>query len=240
MQQFLQDVSCFLHETTNILSLTTDKNVFQVSCRFNVAQFEPALLLRLPFSVQLMVNKAVMKRQAEFIAGRYCVMRALTMLTGSKDCWVINRKDHSPIWPKGIVGSISHSKTIATAIVASQHHIRSAGIDIESLISDQQARHIASEILAGDTIQTCDYSFSQFITLLFSAKETLFKALYPILGKMMSFSDAFCTRLDPQQNICRLALQNRSDCFGLEQSEFDIAFAFSNNSVMTRLLIPAV
>lgn len=240
MQQFLQDVSCFLHETANLLSLATDNNVIQISCQFNVEQFDPTLLLRLPPSLQLMINKAVKKRQAEFIAGRYCVARALTMLTGSKDCWVINRKDRSPIWPKGVVGSISHSKTVATAIVARQHHICSAGIDIESLIPDQQAKHIASEILAGDTVQTCDYSFSQVITLLFSAKETLFKALYPILGKMMSFSDAFCTRLDPQHNICRLALRNRSDGFGLEQSEFDIGYAFDDNSVMTRLLIPAV
>ncbi len=240
MQQFLHDASCFLHETANILPLLVEDNIIQISCEFDITHFNSLLLVNLPTALQMMINNAAKKRQAEFIAGRYCVVRALMTLTNLDNYWVSNRSDRSPLWPEGIVGSISHSKTIATAIVARQSYARSVGVDIEAIIPDQQARQLASIILAGSTLTTNEYSFSQFVTLIFSAKETLFKAIYPLLGKMMDFDDVICTLVDSQRCICRLILQKGRYYSDIKQREFDIAYAFNETSVMTRLLIPTM
>src|SRR4051812_2128234 len=61
------------------------------------------------FSEELeVVSRAVAKRKREFALGRMCAHRALSAL-GVPACGLPMAADRSPVWPSGIVGSITHS-----------------------------------------------------------------------------------------------------------------------------------
>lgn len=102
--------------------------------------------------------------------------------------------DRAPCWPTGTVGSITHSHSWAAAIVASSQHFLSLGLDAETMLSDSRATKLAQKIL---TLPERDRFRSELaqqpgelITLAFSVKESLFKALYPLTKKRFYFEDA--------------------------------------------------
>ena len=63
------------------------------------------------------VKKAVEKRRREFSAGRTCARQALREL-GCADAPIVHNQNGAPLWPPGIVGSITHSNTYAAAVAA--------------------------------------------------------------------------------------------------------------------------
>lgn len=155
------------------------------------------------------VPKGVAKRKAEFFAGRFCAYQAIQQLTGQGQV-PSPAADRSPQWPAGLVGSISHSHNRAAAVVAKQQHWQSLGLDIERHIAPERADHLAAEILTPQELaqyhlQTAPQRALQ-LSLSFSLKESLFKALYPLTQRRFYFQDAEClyqTHTQPMQ-ICLL------------------------------------
>ena len=133
------------------------------------------------------------KRQAEFLAGRLCARAALHRLDGL-DCIPAIGEDRAPVWPTHISGSITHSTGHAAAIVGHKAQWRGLGMDLENLLSLERAERLAGEILTVDELQrmgTVDREqIALLVTLTFSVKESLFKALYPIVGKRFYFEHA--------------------------------------------------
>ena len=72
------------------------------------------------------------RRLSEYLAGRYCAIKALTAIDQSNSLTATNqlliRNDHSPQWPRGRVGSISHSHNRAIAIAAQSTDFIGLGI----------------------------------------------------------------------------------------------------------------
>lgn len=133
------------------------------------------------------------KRQAEFLAGRLCARAALQQLEGL-DCIPAIGEDRAPVWPGHISGSITHSTGHAAAIVGHKSQWRGLGMDLENLLSLERAERLAGEILTPDELQRMAAGpreqIAQWVTLTFSAKESLFKALYPIVQKRFYFEHA--------------------------------------------------
>ena len=75
------------------------------------------------------IQNACPQRQKEFRAGRTCARQLLGNL-GQANTPVVMSSDHSPVWPVGIVGSISHVDTLCSVAVAHRANIRSLGIDM--------------------------------------------------------------------------------------------------------------
>ncbi|PXG03701.1 4'-phosphopantetheinyl transferase, partial [Brucella abortus] len=116
--------------------------------------------------------------------------------------------DHAPIWPPGMVGSISHSKGCAIAVAARQSRYLGLGIDIERLQTESSARKIAPQILGESELRQLPEAGRAFlVSLAFSAKESLFKALYPAVQQFQSFhAAAFSFDGDRQQACLELAV----------------------------------
>jgi 4'-phosphopantetheinyl transferase EntD len=90
------------------------------------------------------------------------------------------------LWPDGYVGSLSHKGTVVLGALASKSIFRALGVDIELIDCSQLGsieRTVAWEGLPPGT----DPSRGVLLTL--SAKEAVFKAQYPLTGKLLSFSD---------------------------------------------------
>jgi enterobactin synthetase component D len=191
----------------------------QIACEAQAAQPSPHRLSQrvcyrsldytdaafaLPLSAELRsrlpqaLRRATQKRQREFLAGRWCAKQALQCL-GAGSTHVVMAEDRAPIWPDGVVGSITHTGDFAAAAVAWAADIAALGIDSEQIIDPAAARDIADICMVDEaTLFKAAHgrSFCEFCTLVFSAKESVFKCLYPLTRKFLEFSDVRITSID--------------------------------------------
>lgn len=162
--------------------------------RLVCASFDPACLAAEDFQrCAIEPVRGVAKRQGEYLAGRLCAREALRQLCGQ--ALVPGRDEEGvPIWPAGVVGSITHGAGRAAAMVASRRDWRGLGLDLEKQLSAERAAKLAGEILTPTELQRAEgldpLAFARLVTLTFSLKESLFKALYPLVLKRFYFHDA--------------------------------------------------
>lgn len=161
-----------------------------VSCAFDPANlraddFQHAAIEQTPA-----VQRSVAKRQAEYLAGRVCARAALQKLDGRRYVPATG-DDRAPVWPADIAGSITHGKGWAAAVVARKADCLGLGLDQESLLDDERAGRLVKEILTEPELQRLDPArLGLTVTLTFSLKESLFKALYPLVHKRFYFEHA--------------------------------------------------
>jgi enterobactin synthetase component D len=170
----------------------------------------PEMRSRLPQALR----HATYKRQREFFAGRWCAEQALLCL-GAGSTHVGMAEDRAPIWPDGVVGSITHTGGFAAAAVAWAADIAGLGIDSERIIDPATARDIA-DICMVDEAALFEVphgrSFCEFCTFVFSAKEAVFKCLFPLVRKFLEFSDVRITSFDWNREY--FAWTTVSECVG--------------------------
>lgn len=132
------------------------------------------------------LRAAVPKRQSEYLAGRLCAAHALRA-AGLPE--TVGQKGRAPVWPAGCVGSISHSDARVVAVVSRTS--AGLGVDVEQHMTPAQAADIRALILtdAEAALRPAAMAFEPFLTLVFSAKESLYKALSAHLPQMPDFLD---------------------------------------------------
>lgn len=140
-------------------------------------------------------NVSSARRIESFTLGRLAAHRALNLLepdrSGDFDQFdLIIGSNRHPIWPTHIVGSIAHSADLACSIVSRQKDFLSVGIDIEVLdrprsiaIADRIA-HESEKVWIMENKELAQQRMLQ----LFSAKECVYKAFYPICRRYFGFS----------------------------------------------------
>lgn len=145
------------------------------------------------------LGRASPKRKTEYLAGRACAAAALQAAGCDNPAPPGMDAERLPIWPPGWLGCITHSNGRAIAAAASAAHSRLLGIDVEKLIDPALVDGIGALVtLEGELAMLTGrifgdapgYSLSQALTILFSAKESLYKALYPDVRRFMDFSAA--------------------------------------------------
>lgn len=144
---------------------------------------------------EAIVARAVAKRRREFATGRWCARRALADL-GLPATSVPSGARGAPRWPAGVVGSITHCDGYRAAAVARSRHLRTIGIDAEphaplpdgvlNLVAAQAEREHLHALAATATDLHVD-------RLLFSAKESAYKAWFPLTGRWLGFEDVAVT-----------------------------------------------
>ncbi len=134
--------------------------------------------------------RMVDKRRREFTAGRTAARAAMADL-GLPPAPVPMCPDRAPLWPEGLTGSIAHCTTACIAAVAPLDQVRSIGLDIE------EATPLAPDLW--DTVltpgerswlDTCPPNDRGLLAKrIFSAKEAVYKAQYPLTGVVLGFED---------------------------------------------------
>lgn len=161
-----------------------------VSCAFDPAKLAADDFQRAGITPSASLQRSVAKRQAEYLAGRVCARAALQRLDG-RDYVPGTHEDRSPIWPTGIHGSITHGKGWAAAVVAADGSCRGLGLDQEALLDDDRAERLLGEILTPAEVERLNCKqMGLVVTLTFSLKESLFKALYPLTRQRFYFEHA--------------------------------------------------
>jgi len=146
---------------------------------------KPFMDLQLPFNHQFSP-----KRLYDFSTGRYCAIKSLEQL-GIKDPIIPIGKDREPIWPEGIVGSISHCDILTGAIVAKVSDYISLGLDIEEidrvttdiwgLVFTENEKKYLNNLSENEQVVKS--------TAIFSAKEAFYKFQHPITKTFLDFLD---------------------------------------------------
>jgi len=132
--------------------------------------------------------RATPARRAEFAAGRAAARAALHGI-GRLPFAIPMAADRAPVWPRGVVGSISHHDGECLAIVARQQRLDGLGLDLEA--RTDLPGDLWPEILTGAEM---DWLGAQpparrggLARIIFSAKEATYKALYPLAGRVVGF-----------------------------------------------------
>ncbi len=164
------------------------RGAFQVTVPINleslaIADFQ-SYGIELPFGLQ----SAVKKRQIEYLAGRFCARIAMEELGIESPPLVGLAEDRSPVWDSGLTGSITHTQGWASAVVGRKDLVMGLGLDLEhemTAASPQMIKHICLDAAELDELSTelsCPAGLG--LTLIFSAKESFFKATY---GRVLRF-----------------------------------------------------
>jgi 4'-phosphopantetheinyl transferase EntD len=138
------------------------------------------------------VARAVDKRRREFATGRHCARRALAKL-GLPIGPVPPGEKGSPVWPAGVVGSITHCEGYRGAAVAAAGAVASMGIDAEphGELPEGVLRAISlPEERRWIERRTEEQQGIHWDRLLFCAKEAVYKAWFPLTARWLDFEEA--------------------------------------------------
>ncbi|WP_292288994.1 4'-phosphopantetheinyl transferase superfamily protein [Marivita sp.] len=209
-----------------------------VTAAYDRTRFTPALFDDLEIPSPKTLHRAVDKRRAEYLAGRAVAKAAMCLLGHAPDP-VTTAPGRAPLWPRGLAGSISHARG-RCACLLSRDTGHGYGVDTEEIASGRSLAAILAE-----TLNTRERAIvtqgalpaATSATLTFSAKEALFKALYPQVGRHFGFDAA---ELTAPPTGDRLSLSLTTDLGnGLASGRrFDIHHRLSGTHVLTWLSVP--
>jgi len=134
-------------------------------------------------------------RRREFATGRQVARVALAKLLPDR-MPILKGADGAPVWPPGFCGSITHCAGYYAAAVASTAEWLSIGLDAE--VHDTLPDGVLPLIARPEEIEWIEHRRDgrHWDRLLFSIKESIYKAWNPILQCWLDFSDA-SVRIDP-------------------------------------------
>lgn len=180
---------------------------------FDAARFRPSLFDEAGIARPASVARSVARRQAEFFFGRLAARAALIeQRQGMGD--VGKGPAGEPLWPPGLVGSISHVDGLACAVAGPQHRHRGLGVDLERTATGESQAALRQQALDAQELARLvalagPLSLDELVTLVFSAKESLYKGAYPVVGRFFDFSAARVLSIDPAH--CRIVLRLAED-----------------------------
>ena len=183
------------------LSLKFPSNQSIAACQYDIKSYKSNMFNCHGVDRPTSIANAVTKRQAEYLAGRVMAQKALNSFwpKGIAMPQILSRKDRSPVWPHGYCGSISHTKDKAVCIIAKQKDWQVLGIDIEDIISEKDTIEFKKQIHTVNEEQLLTkvgIKSNVATTLIFSAKESLYKGLSPIVGYFFDFEHAEIIAID--------------------------------------------
>lgn len=164
------------------------ESLLPVQAKTVLSTHAPADGFHLPAVEQVATDSMNSKRRNEFAHGRVCARAALALL-GLPDRSIPVGASREPIWPDGVVGSISHCSRVAAAAVAHNSEIGGLGIDLETAEPlDTATFELICHAREQAWLSSTDDALT-FSKLIFSAKESIFKCIWPTIGHFVDFQD---------------------------------------------------
>ncbi|GAA1973216.1 4'-phosphopantetheinyl transferase family protein [Catenulispora subtropica] len=138
------------------------------------------------------IARAVAKRRREYTTTRHCARLALARL-GVPPAAIGSGGNREPLWPEGVVGSMTHCDGYRAAAVARSGVVPGVGVDAEPHaplpegVFDTIARPDEVPMLAHLAASRPEVWWDR---LVFSAKESVYKAWFPVAERWLGFGDA--------------------------------------------------
>jgi 4'-phosphopantetheinyl transferase EntD len=129
-----------------------------------------------------LANGVTETRLRELRAGRTLARHALSCI-GKSQATILSSNSGAPLWPEGVVGSLSHTIEHAAVFVALQSSYGAVGVDIDDKrpLGDAATADIAiaDEI---ELVERLGFAPNRLVAqnLVFNAKEAIFKCQFPL------------------------------------------------------------
>ncbi|MFE9655231.1 4'-phosphopantetheinyl transferase [Micromonospora sp. NPDC006431] len=187
-----------------------------------------------------LVARAVETRRREFVTARRCAREALARL-GYAPAPIRSGPRREPVWPAGVVGSITHCAGYRAAAVGRVTELAGLGIDAEphaplpdgvgALVTVAGEPDLLGRLADADPGVHWD-------RLLFSAKESVYKAWYPLTGRWLGFEDAELS-VDPAAGAftARLLVDGRRTDGGPSLTELCGRYLVARGLVVTAVAV---
>lgn len=163
------------------------------------------------------IAQASAKRRNEFLGGRECARTALSAF-GLPPRPLPSAPDRTVIWPRGYVGSISHSDKYCIAAAARESQFLNVGIDLEPSEPVDTAL-IASIVNKSDTPSSIRDGL--LAKRMFVAKEAFYKAYYRFSGVILDFQEVRIEFTDSHFRRFKACLVDRSEWRLLDREHLD-------------------
>ncbi|GIF15017.1 4'-phosphopantetheinyl transferase family protein [Actinoplanes teichomyceticus] len=185
-----------------------------------------------------LVARAVEVRRREFVTARRCARQALAGL-GHPPAPILAGPRREPLWPAGVVGSITHCRGFRAAAVARRADLAALGIDAEP--HGPLPEGVAEQVtLPGEREHLARLAATHpavhWDRLLFSAKESVYKAWFPLTGRWLGFEEARLT-FDPAAAAfhARILIDGRRADGGAPLTELTGRFLVERGLALTAL-----
>jgi 4'-phosphopantetheinyl transferase EntD len=194
-----------------------------------------------PFAAeQALVERAVEKRRREFLTGRACARRALARLDVTPQAIPTGERGE-PIWPDGIVASITHCDGFRACAAARDSDLLTIGIDAEP--NEPLPAGLRDDIAFGPERRWVDAASRAapsicWDRLLFSAKESVYKAWFPLAGRWLGFEDAEL-EIDREGAFSARLLVRGPRAGGEELRGFSGRWLLDGDLLLTAIAVPA-
>ncbi|UIL53610.1 MULTISPECIES: 4'-phosphopantetheinyl transferase family protein [Pantoea] len=214
----------------------SDSDPWLAVSRFNPQHYRDALATAWGIPLPDRLTQAVNTRRAEYLASRQLARTVMARL-GIDDFILTNAPDRSPCWPDDVQASLSHSAGVVALAVTRQPGC-CIGVDVEQLMSEATANETAELLMTSheqQRLRALPIGFNAAATLLFSLKESLYKALWPQLHQPMDFQQAVLETVDLSRQCATLRLTDHfSDRF-TQGTTLQAEFLWREDSVITLL-----
>jgi len=150
---------------------------------------------------RILSPRAYGRKRAEFALGRTAAHSALKQIGFENSPPVLRGQKGEPIWPDGIVGSITHCHPWSIAVAVQCSNGLAIGVDLETR-ERMQGTDISDLVCRGaelDWVRGGD--FQERLTMIFSAKEAIYKALYPLCQRYIDFKEVELTWFPEQHRF---------------------------------------
>ncbi|NUG50211.1 4'-phosphopantetheinyl transferase family protein [Acinetobacter lactucae] len=184
----------------------------------------------------LKIAQAHPKRQQEYLCGRVLAQAVLSHHFGL-DQSITSMHEHLPIWPTHILGSISHSQN--KLVVALSNNAIYLGIDIEHWVSSEFAQESAHLILTPSELDLWKskaaefFDFARYVSLVFSVKESLYKAIYATAKQYIDFLEASIVDINFENQALTLAFTSQIQQRYQLLEQYQAGWAVEQDHIMT-------
>ncbi|MFC0099837.1 4'-phosphopantetheinyl transferase [Micromonospora marina] len=187
-----------------------------------------------------LVARAVPARRQEFVTARRCAREAVARL-GYAPAPIRPGPRREPVWPDGVVGSITHCTGYRAAAVAPAGALAGLGIDAEP--HEPLPDGVAGVVLtAGEPDRLAALRAADPATcwdrLLFSAKESVYKAWYPLTGRWLGFEEAELTFDRAGRFTARILVDGTRTDGGPALGSLDGRWLVARGLLLTAVVVP--
>jgi 4'-phosphopantetheinyl transferase EntD len=154
-----------------------------------------------PEEARILAPRACRRKQAEFALGRAASHIALTQIRAESSEPILRGPGGEPLWGDGIVGSITHCFPWSVAVVVKGSNRFAIGVDLETTVGIQgtDISHLVCRDAELDWVR--HGNFQERLTMIFSAKEAVYKAFYPLCRRYIDFKEVELTWFPEQSRF---------------------------------------
>lgn len=180
------------------------------------------------------------KSKKQFFLGRAAARAALANLNMGIHPVLVG-EHNEPLWPPGVVGSITHTEDIAVAVAAYEEKTAGIGIDLERVTSKINLRISEKICTESEKAWISNYKNNRHLRLvmMFSAKESVYKAFFSTFMPDINFLDIELKWNETKGIFCGYLKKGVSHLFPAGFA-FEVGCRSIRSYVFTYLTLPPV